>query len=157
MTQITARDFMATELLTFNPETDVLDAVQALVEHQISGAPVVDDDGRYLGMFSERCSMQVLLDAAYEQLAITDIGPFMDSEAQTIGPDTHLLSVAQVFLLTPFRRLPVLEDGKLVGVVSRRDVMECWMGLIDAGPDCSREERLVHFCELFQRQEAPLA
>jgi CBS domain-containing protein len=157
MTQITARDFMVTELVTLSPEADVLDAVQLLLEHRISGAPVVDRDGRYLGSFSEKCAMHVLLDAAYEQLPVRDVRSFMDSEVQTICPETHLLSVAQVFLLTPFRRLPVLEDGILVGQVSRRDVLACWMELIGQAPSDSTEMTLIYFSELFSAEDAPLA
>jgi CBS domain-containing protein len=157
MTQITARDFMVTKLVTFAPEDDVLDAVQVLLERRISGAPVVEKDRRYLGVFSEKCGMHVLLDAAYEQLPVRDVRSFMDTEAQTIGPDTHLLSVAQVFLLTPYRRLPVLEDGKLVGQVSRRDVLKCWMDLINYVPSGSHETTLMYFSELFAAEEAPLA
>jgi CBS-domain-containing membrane protein len=81
----------------------------------------------------------------------------MDTEAQTIGPDTHLLSVAQVFLLTPYRRLPVLEDGRLVGQVSRRDVLTCWMDLINQVPNSTPETTLMYFSELFAAEDAPLA
>ena len=67
MSQITARDFMITRLVTLRPEMDVIKAVQLLLKNRISGAPVVDSDGTYLGIFSEKCSMNVLLDAAYER------------------------------------------------------------------------------------------
>ena len=157
MTQITARDFMVTKLITIAPDADVLDAVQLLLKHRISGAPVVEANGRYLGVFSEKCSMHVLLDAAYEQLPVRDVRSFMDVEAQTIGAETHLLSVAQVFLLTPARRLPVLEDGKLIGQVSRRDVLTFWMDLIEQVPTGPRESPLMYFSELFAAEEAPLA
>jgi CBS domain-containing protein len=157
MTQITARDFMVTKLITLAPDADVLDAVQLLLKHRISGAPVVEADGRYLGVFSEKCGMHVLLDAAYEQLPVRAVRSFMDTEAQTINPETHLLSVAQVFLLTPYRRLPVLEEGMLVGQVSRRDVLQCWMDLIKHVPSGSRETTLMYFSELFAAEEAPLA
>jgi CBS domain-containing protein len=157
MTQITARDFMVTDVITVSPAADVIDAVRLLIQNHISGAPVVDGKGNYLGVFSEKCSMHVLLDAAYEQLPVHDVRSFMDSEAQTIAPETHLLSIAQVFLLTPYRRLPVLEERKLVGIVTRRDVMKCWMRLIDQAPSDSREMSLIYFSALFERQEAPLA
>jgi len=157
MTQITARDFMVTDVITLSPATDVIDAVRLLLKQHISGAPVVDSKGKYLGVFSEKCSMHVLLDAAYEQLPVHDVRSFMDAEAQTIAPETHLLSIAQVFLLTPYRRLPVLDNGKLVGLVTCRDVMKCWMGLIDQAPSDSREMTLMYFSALFERHEAPLA
>jgi CBS domain-containing protein len=157
MTQITARDFMVTKLITFDPADDVLDAVATLLKHRISGAPVVEKDGRYLGVFSEKCGMQVILDAAYDQLPVRDVRSFMDTEAQTITPETLLLSVAQVFLLTPYRRLPVVEDGKLIGQVSGRDVLKCWADMIHPAPTASVEATIVHFSELFASEEAPLA
>lgn len=154
---IAARDCMSTDLVTLLPTDDVLDAVQLLLRHRVSGAPVVDAHGRYLGIFTEKCSMHVLLDAAYEQLPVCDVRSFMDAEAQTIGPDTQLLSIAQVFLLTPYRRLPVLEEGKLIGMVTRRDVMKCWMKLVESVSSDSREMTLLYFSALFAREEAPLA
>ena len=156
-TPMTARDFMVVDLVTLAPTADVVDAVQTLLEHRISGAPVVDASGRYLGMFSEKCAMQVLLDAAYEVLPTCEVRAFMDTEAQTIAPHTHLLSIAQVFLLTPYRRLPVVEDGLLVGQVSRRDVLRVWMDAIDQVPRRSAKSRLLYWSALFERHEAPLA
>lgn len=157
MTPMTAREFMVSDLVTLSPKSDVVEAVQTLLRHQISGAPVVDAAGRYLGMFSGKCAMQVLLDAAYEQLPTFEVGAFMDTEAQTISPNTHLLSIAQVFLLTPYRRLPVLEDGKLVGQVSGSDVLKVWMDAIDQVPQRTAKTRLLFWSALFERQEAPLA
>jgi CBS domain-containing protein len=157
MTPMTARDFMVTDLITLSPHRDVLDAVKLLLKHRISGAPVVEEDGRYLGVFSEKCAMQVLLDAAYEQLPTCEVRAFMDAEAQTISPSTHLLSIAQVFLLTPYRRLPVVEDGKLVGQVSRRDVLQVWMDAMAQVPQRAPRARLLYWAALFEHHDAPLA
>ncbi len=157
MTPMTAREFMVTDLVTLSPRSDVVEAVQTLLRHRISGAPVVEPDGRYLGVFSEKCAMQVLLDAAYEQLPTCEVRAFMDTGAQTILPGTHLLSIAQVFLLTPFRRLPVVEDGLLLGQVSRRDVLKLWMDAIGNVSSRSVSTRLLYWNALFERHEAPLA
>ena len=156
-TPMTAREFMVTDLVTLAPEADVLEAVQTLMDHGVSGAPVVDAFGRYLGSFSQRCAMQVLLDSAYEELPTFSVRTFMDSEAQTIAPHTHLLSIAQVFLLTPARRLPVVDHGILVGQVSRRDVLRVWMEAIAQAPHGSAKAKLLYWSELFESQDAPLA
>ena len=156
-TQITARDFMVRKLVTLLPEMDVLEAVQLLLKNRISGAPVVDKDGTYLGVFSEKCSMNVILDAAYEQLPSNGVGLFMDCGADTIEPDTHLLSIAQVFLLTPYRRLPVLEDGQLVGQVSRRDVMKASLDLLKHPTVRDEGSSLLYLSALIERSDAPLA
>jgi len=157
MSQITARDFMVTRLVTLRPDMDVIKAVQLLLKNRISGAPVVDSDGTYLGIFSEKCSMNVLLDAAYEQLPSSEVRVFMDTEAQTIKPDTHLLSIAQVFLLTSYRRLPVLEDGRLIGQVSRRDVLKASLNLLKSGPVRQKEASLLYLSALVERHESPVA
>ena len=157
MSQITARDFMITRLVTLRPDMDVIQAVRLLLKNRISGAPVVDNDGTYLGVFSEKCSMNILLDAAYEQLPSNEVRVFMDAAAQTIQPDTLLLSIAQLFLSTPYRRLPVLEKGRLVGQVSRRDVLNAWLKLLDQGPVRQKEKSLLYLSALVERDEAPLA
>ena len=157
MTQLTARDFMVKKLVTLSPQMDVLDAVQRLLKNRISGAPVVDADGNFVGVFSEKCAMQVLLDAAYEQLPSNEIRLFMDTDAQTIEPDTQLLSIAQVFLLTSYRRLPVLEDGRLIGQVSRRDVMRASLDMIKLTPNRDEGSKLLYLSALVERGDAPVS
>lgn len=157
MSQVSARDCMVTRLVTLRPEMDVIEAVQRLLKNRISGAPVVDANGKYLGIFSEKCSMHVLLDAAYEQLPSNEVRVFMDTGAQTIEPDTHLLSIAQVFLLTSYRRLPVLESGKLVGQVSRRDVIRASLNLLKRPRSRAEGSSLLYLSALVERHEAPLA
>ncbi|QDT67841.1 putative voltage-gated ClC-type chloride channel ClcB [Planctomycetes bacterium MalM25] len=153
----TAREFMTTRLTTLHPEMEVHEAIRLLLKHQISGAPVVGPQGEYLGVFSERCSMQVLLDAAYEQLPTSHVGAFMDHEAMTIEPETQLLSIAQAFLLTNYRRLPVIdEEDKLVGLVSRRDVLRAAVDCLESSPPV-REKSLLYLSALMSRDEAPMA
>ena len=152
----TAREFMVTRLTTLHPDMEVHEAIQMLLRRKISGAPVVGDGGEYLGVFSERCSMQVLLDAAYDQLPTSHVGAFMDREAMTIHPDTQLLSIAQAFLLTNYRRLPVIDDeGALVGQVSRRDVLRAAVDCLETSP--VREKSLLYLSALLSREEAPLS
>lgn len=119
-----ARDIMVTRLVTLSPNMDVFEAVEQLLNYRISGAPVVDTEGNFLGVFSERCCMSVMVQGAYEQLPNTTVAAFMDSEADTIDEDTDLLSIAQRFLNTSRRRLPVVRGKMLVGQISRRDILK---------------------------------
>ncbi|MFV0445941.1 MAG: CBS domain-containing protein [Planctomycetaceae bacterium] len=130
---VVARDIMVRKLVTFKPEMDVFDAIETLLRYRISGAPVVAADGRYIGIFSERCSISLLLSAAYDGAPTNHIEPFVDLDAETIHPETDLLTIAQTFLGTTSRRLPVIEDGKLVGQVSRRDLLRAAHRLLDMG------------------------
>jgi CBS domain-containing protein len=119
-----ARQIMSTKLVTLSPSTDVFKAISDLLNHCISGAPVVDQGGRFLGVFSEKTSMSVLVQAAYEQLPSTEVAAFMDADfGRTILEDVSFLECARIFRETPYRRLPVLRGGRLVGLVSRRDVL----------------------------------
>ena len=118
-----ARDIMKTNLVTLSPNCDVFAAVDVLLKNKISGAPVVDSAGEFLGTFSERSCMEVIVNAIYDGMPDACLMPFVDVEAPTIAPDTDLLTICQTFLDQGTRRLPVLEGKRLVGQISRRDVM----------------------------------
>lgn len=119
-----AKDIMVTRLVTLKPGRDVFEAIGYLLKHRISGAPVVDDGENLLGVFSERYCMSVLIESAHEQLPTARVSAFMDTDrGRTITEKTDLLNIAQIFLYTHYRRLPVLRDGRLVGQISRRDVL----------------------------------
>lgn len=150
-----AKDIMVTKLVTLSPRMDVFDAVNLLLRHRISGAPVVDDDAKFLGVFSERSCMSVLVEAAYEQLPTTEVFSYMDTAAHTITEETDLLTIAQLFLNTHSRRLPVLRGEKLIGQISRRDVMRAAQRLNEVAPD--RETALLYLSSLMDRNEAPIA
>jgi CBS domain-containing protein len=134
---VVARDIMVTRLVTLSPDKDVFDGIQTLVKNKISGAPVVNSDGDFVGIFSEKSAMRVLIDGAYDQFPTSEVCSFMHTDPCTITEDTALFSIAQIFTSTSHRRLPVLRDGKLVGQVSRRDVMKAVLELIRNVPNNS--------------------
>jgi CBS domain-containing protein len=120
-----ARDIMSTKLVTLAPTTDVVQAIGDLIRHHISGAPVVDAGRHFLGVFSEKNSMSVLVQAAYEQLPSNEVSAFMNTDfGRTISDDAGYFRCVELFLEKPYRRLPVLRDGVVQGQVSRRDVVE---------------------------------
>ena len=150
-----AKDIMVTKLVTFSPHMDVLGAIRQLLKHRISGAPVIDDERNLLGVFSEKGSMRVLIESAEEPLPTAEVGAYMDTDmGRTISEETDLLAIAQIFLNTPYRRLPVLREGKLVGQVSRRDVLRAAHKLNAVAPD--REKALLYLSSLVDRNDAPI-
>lgn len=151
----TARDIMTSRLITLDAEMDVFAGIEILVKNKISGAPVVDQNRRLLGVFSEKSCMKVLIDAAYDGLPTNHIGKFMDDEPTTITPDTDLLTIAQIFLSTPRRRLPVLEDGKLVGQVSRRDVIRTASKIMATHKD--HKKVLLYLSALHSMNDVPVS
>lgn len=119
-----ARDMMVSNLTTLSPDMDVLEALDVLLRHRISGAPVVDADKRFQGIFSEKSCIRFVVDAAYERMPSNTLMAFVDKDPPVIGPNTDMLTIAQTFLDAACRRLPVLDpNGRLIGQISRRDVM----------------------------------
>lgn len=120
---VKVRDYMSTRLVTFGPYMEVMAALRLLVEHGHSGAPVVDEQGRLIGMFSEKDCLKVAIMSSYEGVSPGMVQEFMTATVSTVSPDTSLLEVASRFVDAPFKRLPVLEGGKLLGQISRSDVL----------------------------------
>ena len=120
---ITVREYMTANLVTFTPDMEILRAISALVEKRISGATVVDERGNVVGMLSEQDCMKVALHAGYYGDHGGRVSEFMSTEVKTIDADTSILELAELFLKSPYRRYPVMEDNRLVGQISRRDVL----------------------------------
>ena len=123
---VSVRDYMvsADKLVKLSPHTEVMAAINQLVKHHISGAPVVDAEGAVVGMLSEMDCMQVGLIAAEDTCVAGPVSQFMKTNVVAVSPDDSLTQLAQLFLSKPFRRYPVMENGKLVGQISRSDVLK---------------------------------
>lgn len=118
------REFMKRDLITLSQDDDVFEAIDHILGNRISGAPVVDERGAFLGIFSEKTAMKVLVAALYDQVPGTNVGSYMNLDRnRIIDEDDSLLDVAEKFEETPYRRLPILNGVILAGQVSRRDVL----------------------------------
>ncbi|MCA9213851.1 MAG: CBS domain-containing protein [Planctomycetales bacterium] len=154
---VLARDIMVPtkKLVTLRAEMDALKAVRMLLKHQISGAPVVDDDNGYLGVFSEKTSMQFLLRLSYESLPSGSVGAFMNTDLdRTISEEEDLISILDLFLRTPYRRLPVLCGDKLVGQISRRDALCAATKSLDCPQSVGKQ--LLYLSALVKNNDAAL-
>lgn len=116
------RDFMATELVTFPLEMPIAEAVSLLVKNKYSGAPVVDAQGKLVGMLTEKDCLRAVVMAGGGAEGST-VRDFMSEEVDAVEPDTSLLDVAEGFMQAAFKRFPVVQDGRLVGQISRFDVL----------------------------------
>ena len=117
------RDYMTGKLVTFAPDDRVLDAIHSLVEHGIAGAPVVDDHGHLVGMLSEFDCMRVVLQAGYHEHPGGRVSDYMTPDVETVSADMNIVDLASQFLDSGFRRYPVMDGNRLVGQISRRDVL----------------------------------
>lgn len=150
-----ARDIMARKLVKLRPDMDVFDAIELLVKHKISGAPVIDSGGRYVGVFSERNCLNMVVSAAYDQLPSSNVGAFMVTDNPTISEDDDVFAIAQVFTKTYARRLPVLRDGELVGQVSRRDVLATIYKAVKGTEN--PQSQLLYLSSLTSRDQSPVS
>ncbi len=152
---IVARDIMVTKLITLQPHMDVFDAIELLLAHEVSGAPVVNSNGEFVGVFTEKDCLRLLVNAAYEQLPTTQIHAFMKRDVCVVGEDDDLLTIAQIFLREPFRRLPVVRDGRLSGQISRRDILRAINspGNKHVGPP---RARLLYLSSLLALDDSPI-
>lgn len=117
------KDYMSGKLVTFSPDMNVLDAIHELVQHGIAGAPVVDDHGNLVGMLSEFDCMNVVLSAGYHGEPGGPVSKFMTSDVETVNAEMSIVDLASLFLISGYRRYPVMKDNRLVGQISRRDVL----------------------------------
>jgi predicted transcriptional regulator len=117
------REYMARKLLTLQSDTEILDVVAFLLKHKISGAPVVDNDKQLVGVISEKDCLNLLAKGVSANVAHGSVAEFMTTEVETISPDIDLYYAAGLFLKSNYRRFPVVEDGVLVGQISRRDIL----------------------------------
>jgi CBS domain-containing protein len=117
------RDYMTGKLVTFKPDLDVLDAIHELVKHRIAGAPVVNDHGELVGMLSELDCLKVALNAGYYGDWGGPVSDYMSTDVHTVDSEMNIVDLAQKFLSSNFRRFPVLHGNRLVGQISRRDVL----------------------------------
>jgi CBS domain-containing protein len=121
-----ARELMTARLVTLTPEMSAVEAAEILLRDSISGAPVVDAHGHLLGLVSEFDCLQAVASAEYE-MDLHDgaetVRELMTESCHTIPPDLDLYGIAHAFVNLGVRRLPVVDEGQLIGQVSRRDVL----------------------------------
>ncbi len=118
--------YMATQLITFKPTDDIWHAINIIVKNKISGTPVVDNKGTLVGMLSEVDCMRVMLEGTYNNQpgGMGQVKDYMAINVTTIDIKTTLLEAAFNFAHSKYKRFPVLENNKLVGQLSRSDVLK---------------------------------
>ncbi|NBC07036.1 MAG: CBS domain-containing protein [Bacteroidetes bacterium] len=119
-------DYMATKLITFSPDMDIRAAMNTLLKKKISGAPVLNAKGELIGILSEVDCMRILIEAPYNQDPTHNkdkVEDYMSTRIKTISADKNIFDAAYEFVHSGYKRLPVVEDKKLVGQISRVDVL----------------------------------
>ena len=117
------RDVMARDVVTLRPEMEINRAMHILLERRFSGAPVIDAAGGLVGVLSKRDCIKAALDASYYRDWGATVAEYMSRDVQTLEATLEIVAAASAFVASRFRRFPVLEEGHLVGQISRADVL----------------------------------
>lgn len=125
-TSIMVKDYMATKLVSFKPEQSVIEAMDMLVKHKISGGPVIDDQNELVGIISEGDCLKQISQSKYFNMPMSDIKvkDYMVKEVKTIDAFVTIFEAADYFLNNKIRRFPVMRHGKLVGQISQKDILQ---------------------------------
>jgi CBS domain-containing protein len=112
-------------MITFKPDQSIQEVIAKIIETKISGAPVVDDNKRMVGIISEKDCLRLIVDQAYHNLPAESrkVSDYMTANVKTLSPKTNVVEAAIEFLNSSVRRFPVIENGTLLGQVSRRDIL----------------------------------
>jgi CBS domain-containing protein len=127
---VIVKDVMTTKVVTVAPDMDVMDAMRTLARHRISGAPVVGPRGDVVGMLTERDCLRTVVVASYHgESSCGAVAEYMSRDVQSVDANTSLLDIAESFIDTRYRRYPVMHENRLVGIISRPDVIRATLKL----------------------------
>jgi len=128
---IKVSDYMTRNLITFRQDQSVLEVMDILIKHKISGGPVVNDDNELVGIISEGDCIKQISESRYYNQPVENINvsAHMIKNVETIDGDLNIFDAAEKFLSSRRRRFPIVEDGKLVGQISQKDVLKAALDL----------------------------
>ena len=122
-------DIMSTNVVTVSPDMTILEATNVLTKHDITGLPVVDRKKRLLGIVSEKDLLRLAYGLKTHTYASDDspktVEDVMTKEVVAFDEEDRLSDVIKCLMDGDFRRVPILSGGKLVGIISRRDLLVC--------------------------------
>jgi predicted transcriptional regulator len=113
------------KMITFKPDQDIFEAIATLVDKRISGAPVLDEHRHLLGNLSEKDCLRIIVDLAYHNLPVEGkkVSDYMSTKVFSFPPTTTVVDAAMEFLNSPVRRYAVVQNGTIIGQISRRNVL----------------------------------
>ncbi len=115
------KSIMTKNVISVKPSTPIYEAMELLTKHKISGLPVVNDENRLVGILSEKDVLRILLNSDLQ--ARNKVEHFMTKDVVSFTEDTGAVTICKFFLEKNIRRVPIVKDGILIGVVSRRDII----------------------------------
>lgn len=119
-------DYMTRDLITFKPEQSVEQVIESLINNRISGGPVVNDNNELVGIISEGDCLKQISDSRYYNMPMEQdtVEKRMIKHVETIDGNMNVFDAAKKFLDSKIRRFPIVENGKLVGQISQKDILK---------------------------------
>ena len=125
--QILVSDYMTKKLITFKPSDSLDHVINLLIKNKISGGPVVNDKNELIGIISEGDCMKHISDSKYYNMPMDSdntVEKNMASEVETIEKNMNIFDAATKFISSKRRRFPIVENGKLIGQISQKDILK---------------------------------
>ncbi|NRR89964.1 CBS domain-containing protein [Winogradskyella undariae] len=119
------RDYMSTNLITFKPNQPIQEVVETLIKNKISGGPVVNDKQELIGIISEGDCLKQLSESRYYNMPLKHdtVDKRMAISVETIDGNMNIFDATNKFLNSKRRRFPIVENGKLIGQISQKDIL----------------------------------
>ncbi len=130
-TTLRVKDYMTTNLITFKPEQPVEEVIQSLIKHKISGGPVVNSNNELVGVISEGDCLKQISESRYYNMPMEkdNVEKRMATDVETIDGNMNVFDAANKFLESKRRRFPIVENGKLIGQISQKDILKAALEL----------------------------
>ena len=127
MAETTAKEIMTCDLIRATEDMTIEEALKVLINHRITGLPVVDKKGKMMGVISEYDILTQISGSKKKQGKIFQDKIVFSRTVDAISENTPLSKIVAEFIDTKYRRLPVVDaKGKLVGIITRRDLMKVY-------------------------------
>ncbi len=124
MASILVKDYMQANAQAVKATTSVREVIEHLVKNQITGVAVINDDEQVVGFVSEQDCIKEMLNSAFYAADSPPVTQIMTKDVLTVSPDASILEVAEIMTLHKPKNYPVVSQGKLVGLISRRHVLQ---------------------------------
>lgn len=121
---LSVREYMSNRLAILQEKQDIREAVQIFTERDLFGGAVLDNRGNLVGILSVTDCIDVAIRSGYHAGWRGTVGERMSADVRTVDADESILAVAKMFMGNPYRRYPVMDDNRVVGVITRLDVLK---------------------------------
>ncbi len=124
MNPIKVRDYMVRQPVTFSPEMSLIAALEKVINCEHLGGAVLDAKGTVVGFISEQDLLEKLIKVSYDCQDTYIVGDCMHKEVLSVSPELGIIELAEMMKVGKPKVYPVIEEGKLLGIITRRDVLQ---------------------------------